>query len=171
MRGILPWVVASVNAELDKDYALDKFRRGDRWGWWRLWYGGEPWGNKRLSYMVILQRRENPPSSWWQLAQAARDKVEGEWVAAIYLAYGSQLPQSLVNAVRLGIEGISSDSRIQKYDNWSLLLGVDELNEEFVTEFADMVTQYIKVVTPEVDQAYERGEFEDEDGEEGEGEA
>ena len=52
-----------------------------------------------------------------------------------------------------------------KYDNRSLLLGADELNEEFVAEFADMVTRYISAVTPEVNRAYERGEFDSEEEE------
>ncbi len=168
VRGILSAVVDSVKAALDESCVPNKFRRHGKAGWWRLFYAGDPWGDGwGVSYKIILQRK-NPQSSWWHLTQDERDQVSSEWVAAIYL---ENFPDALDETLEARIDDIPTDgTRIQKSSRWRLLLGADELNEEFVTEFADMVTRYIKVVTPEVNQAYERGEFGDdeEEGEEGE---
>ncbi len=157
VRNILEGVIGSVNDGLAEIHVLEQMKKGTGWGWWHLWYNRKPWGNWSLCYRVVLRRKSVIAD--WLLAKKARDMVEGEWVAAIYLLYQG-LPESLRAALHKDIEGLQVDAHVQKYSTWTLLFGVDELTDEFAEKFADMVRQYIELVTPLVDQSYERGEFE-----------
>ena len=154
---ILQDVIRSADRRLSDINVTELERRGAGWGWWRLWYEREPWENNFCYYRIILRRRNAARSL---LKKAALDMVEEEWLAAIHLGHDNSLPSSLYETVQQGIEGIQVDARVQKYANWTLLFGVDELTDEFIEKFADMVRQYIELVTPLVDQAYQRGEFE-----------
>ena len=157
VRNILEGVIGSVNGGLAEIHVLEQMKKGTGWGWWHLWYNRKPWGNWSLCYRVVLRRKSVIAD--WLLAKKARDLAEGEWVAAIYLLYQG-LPESLRAALHKDIEGLQVDTHVQKYSTWTLLFGVDELTDEFAEKFADMVRQYIELVTPLVDQSYERGEFE-----------
>lgn len=157
VRNILEGVIGSVNDGLAEIHIPEQIKKGTGWGWWHLWYNRKPWGNWSLCYRVVLRRKSVIAD--WLLDKKARDMVEGEWVAAIYLL-DQGLPESLRAALRKGIEGIQVDAPVQKYANWTLLFGVDELTDDFAEKFADMIRQYIELVTPLVDQAYQQGEFE-----------
>lgn len=161
--------VDTADEQLPEEYVTDRVHRQGRVGWWHLWYSDEPWAEREVCYKVILRRKSKARSV---LDEAALDQVHAEWIAGVYLLERGGLPESLYGTLRERIGSIqTNNAQMQKYDNWSLLLGVDELNEEFVAEFADMVTRYIEVVTPEVNQAYERGEFGDGEEDEEEEEA
>lgn len=167
MRGILSAVVDAVNSELAEPPG--EIQRGTGWGWWHLWHDREPWENWSLCYNIVLRRKSTMPN--WLLAKEARDPIDGEWIAAVNLIDSKRLPMTLNKALHERIGNIPADNaHVQKYSTWTLLFGADEFNAEFVAEFADMITRYIEVVTPEVNQAYERGEFADGEEEEGEGE-
>jgi len=157
VRNILEKAIGSVKDRLAGIHAPEQIKRGTGWGWWRLWYIREPWENRNLCYIIILKRK-NDSADWW-LDKKARDMVAGEWVAAIYLLYKG-LPESLRTALHENIEGLQVDAPVQKYATWTLLFGVDELTDDFAEKFADMVRQYIELVTPLVDRSYEQGEFE-----------
>ena len=154
---ILQDVTDSVNGRLSDINRTERIRRQARWGWFHLWYDREPWDDWTVCYNVVLRRKSAIAD--WLLAKKARDMVEGEWIAAIYLLPEGS-PESLRTALRKGIEGIQVDTRAQKYASWTLLFGVNELTDDFVERFADMIRQYIELVTPLVDQAYQQGEFE-----------
>lgn len=165
VRDILSRVIASVNSELDEPPG-EINRRGTPWGWWHLWHDRDPWEDWNLCYNIVLRRKSTMPDGL--LDKSAQDMIDDEWIVAVSLM-NSTTPEALDETLGGRIDDIPTDgTRIQKYDSWTLLLGADELNEEFIEEFADMVTRYIKVVTPEVNQAYERGEFADEEDEEDE---
>ena len=158
VRRVLSKVIDSVKTALDE--SPEQIQKGTGWGWWHLWHNREPWENWNLCYNIVLRRKSAIAN--WLLAKKARDLVNAEWIAGVYLLERGNLPKSLYETLREHIGSIqTNNAQVQKYSNWTLLLGADELNEEFAAEFADMVTRYIKVVTPEVDQAYERGEFAD----------
>lgn len=157
VRNILEGVIGSVNDGLAEIHVLEQMKKGTGWGWWHLWYNRKPWGNWSLCYRIVLRRKSVIAD--WLLAKKAHDMVEGEWVAAIYLL-DQGLPESLRAALHKDIEGLQVDAHVQKYSTWTLLFGVDELTDDFAEKFADMVRQYIEVVTPLVDRSYEQGEFE-----------
>ena len=131
--------------------------RGTGWGWWHLVYLHEPWEDWRCCYRIVLRRKN---AAQGLLMKEVLDMVEEEWVAAIHIQHRRDLPGSLYETVKQGIEGLQLDAHIQKFSNWTLLFGVDELTDDFAEKFADMVRQYIELVTPLIDQSYERGEFE-----------
>lgn len=131
--------------------------RGTGWGWWHLVYLHEPWEDWRCCYRIVLRRKN---AAQGLLMKEVLDMVEEEWVAAIHIQHRRDLPGSLYETVKQGIEGLQLDAHIQKFANWTLLFGVDELTDDFAEKFADMVRQYIELVTPLIDQSYERGEFE-----------
>ena len=157
--------VDMADEQLPEEYVTAHAHRQGRVGWWHLWYSNKPWAERRVCYRVILRRKSKARSV---LDEAALDQIHAEWIAGVYLLERGGLPKSLYGTLRERIGSIqTNNAQMQKYGNWSLLLGIDELSDDFVTDFADMIMRYIKVVTPEVNQAYERGEFgEDEDGEE-----
>ena len=160
---IMQDVIHSADRRLSDVNETELQRPGAGWGWWRLWYEREPWENNFCYYRIIL-RRKNAARSLFK--KAALDMVEGEWLAAIHLGHEYSLPGSLYETVKQCIEGIHVDAHIQKYANWTLLFGVDELTDDFVERFADMVRQYMELVTPLVDQAYQQGEFDSDEEEE-----
>ena len=155
---ILEAVIGSVNDGLSDVNVTERIQRGTRWGWWHIWYARKPWDNWSLCYNIVLRRKSLIAD--WLLDKKARDVAEGEWVAATYLLYGKDFPESLRTALHKDIEGMQVDTRVQKYSSWTLLFGVDERTDDFAEKFAEMVRQYIELVTPLVDQAYQQGEFE-----------
>ena len=157
VRNVLQNVLNLVDGRLSAINVTQWERRGAARGWWRLWYGRKPWENKVCCYRIILRRKNDARSL---LNKKALDMVEEEWLAAIHLGHEYSLPGSLYETVKQGIEGIHVDAHIQKYANWTLLFGVEELTDDFAEKFADMIRQYIELVTPLVDQAYQQGEFE-----------
>lgn len=157
VRDTLQGIIHSVKGRLSDINRTERIHRGTQWGWWHLWYDREPWDDWSLCYNIVLRRKDRIAD--WLLAKKARDLAEGEWVAAIYLLTKG-LPESLRAALHKDIEGLQVDAHVQKYSTWTLLFGVEELTDDFAEKFADMIRQYIELVTPLVDQAYEQGGFE-----------
>ncbi len=157
VRDTLQGIIHSVKGRLSDVNTTEIEKGGAGWGWWRLWYEREPWENEVCCYRIILRRKK---AARGLLREGAVDLVEGEWLAAIHLMHCGSLPNSLYRTVEQCIEGIQVDAPVQKYANWTLLFGVEELTDDFAEKFADMVRQYIELVTPLVDRSYEQGEFE-----------
>ena len=157
VRNILQGVIDSADDRLSDVNVTERIHKGTGFGWWHIWYDRDPWDDWSLCYNIVLRRKGHIAD--WLLDKKARDMAEGEWVAAIYLLYKG-FPENLRTALHKDIEGMQVDTRVQKYSSWTLLFGVDELTDDFAEKFAEMVRQYIELVTPLVDQAYQQGEFE-----------
>ena len=41
-----------------------------------------------------------------------------------------------------------------------ILCGVDEPTDDFISEFANIAYEFVERITPEIDKAYEQGQFE-----------
>ena len=163
VRSTLQGVIDSATDGLSDVNVPERIHRGTGWGWWHLLYHREPWEDWECCYRVVLRRKN---AAQGLLMKGVLDMVEEEWVAAIHIQHRHRLPGSLYRTVEQGIEGLHVDAHIQKFANWTLLFGVAELTDDFAERFADMVRQYIELVTPLVDQAYQRGEFDSDEEEE-----
>ena len=138
-----------------QEHVTDQFHRMGRWGYWHLWYSREPWAEWDLMYRVILEKKSMTKD--WLIPAGALNEIHGEWAAAIQLNAKRTLPQSVQDSID-NLQVNTSYSLIT--DDRMVLIGVDDLNNEFINDFADTIRGFIETVTPVIDRAYEEGQFE-----------
>lgn len=155
VREALSSVVSLAKAGVTKTAWPDKTQRGTQWGWWHLWYGGRgPWENWDFCTNLILRRKNGIPD-WLVPGDVAR-QVNGEWIAGVQLHSRIGLPEQL----QLSLASLPTGSgRFQSYRDGMILRGVDELDDEFTSDFAGIVGRFIETIAPLVDDAYGQGQL------------
>ncbi len=155
VREVLSSVVSLATVKVTKATWPDKTQRGTQWGWWHLWYGEKaPWENWDFCTNLILRRKNGIPD-WLVPADIAR-QVTGEWIAGVQLHSRIGLPELLQSS----LANLSTGSNpFQPYRNGMILRGVDELDDEFTSNFAGLVGRFIETIAPLVDEAYGRGQL------------
>ena len=165
VRQVLSEVVEAAKTSTTTTPWPDKVHKGTQWGWWHLWYGEKaPWKDWDFCSNLILRRKDGIPN--WLVPTDIASQIKGEWIAGVQLHSRIGLPEGLQSS----LASLSGPSRFQPYPNGMILCGVDELDDDFTSQFVEVVRRFIESITSVVDEAYEQGQFgridEDEQGSE-----